>query len=590
MNQLRLACLMVMALTTVPVMAEKQAFFGDLHIHTRYSMDAYSFGTRTGPDEAYRFAKGAPITHPLGFTVQLDTPLDFYAVTDHAEYLGALATFDNPDHPLFEAATELGLLDESAVAERGRRHPQMPDFVAQHNTLAERRSAWQDIVAAAQAHYEPGKLTTFIGYEYTSFREGGNLHRNVIFGTDKVPADIFGRLESENPEALWRWMDDQRDQGFEVLAIPHNSNGSDGWMFDDEQWDGSPIDPEYAALRLRNEPIVEITQVKGTSETHPFLSPNDEWADFEVFPYQIASWAKSKPQGSYVRDAYLTGLKLEAEIGANPYKFGIVGASDTHNSGSRFDEQTFAGKVGVMDAQPVRRGSVPTGMTENVAEYRHVFRINYGAAGLTGVWAQQNNRAAIYSAFRKKETFATSGTRIRLRMGASAQMTADLHTRPDWAAEVAQSGGAMQGGELVAGADSPGFVVQAEQDARGAALQRLQIIKGWYAGGKKQEAVFDIACSDGLKVAPDHRCPDNGASVNLTNCAISADTGDAVLSATWQDPTYEPGQKAFYYARALENPTCRWSTWDAVRAGVAPRSGWSSTIQERAWSSPIWIN
>ncbi len=589
MKDLRLACLVIALLTNVPVLASKQAFFGDLHIHTRYSMDAYSFGTRTGPDEAYRFAKGEAITHPQGFTVQLDTPLDFYAVTDHAEYLGALTTFDNPDHPLFQAATELGLLDASTVAERGRRHPDMPDFVAQHNTLAERRSAWQDIVAAAETHYEPGKLTTFIGYEYTSFRESGNLHRNVIFASNRVPTDIFGRLESENPEELWRWMDEQRDQGFDVLAIPHNSNGSDGWMFDDEQWDGSPIDQEYAALRLRNEPIVEITQVKGTSETHPFLSPNDEWADFEIFPYRIANWLKSKPRGSYVRDAYLTGLKLDAESGVNPYKFGIVGASDTHNSGSRFDEETFVGKVGVMDAKPERRGSVPTAISENVPEYRHVFRINYGAAGLTGVWAEENNRSSIYAAFRRKETFATTGTRIRLRMGASTEVAAGVHTRRDWAAEVTKKG-VMQGGELVSGAKSPFFVVQAEQDARGAPLQRLQIIKGWYADGRKHEAVFDIACSDGLAVARGHRCPDNGASVDLASCAISADAGDAALSVTWQDPTYEAGQQAFYYARVLENPTCRWSTWDAVRAGVEPRSGWSTTIQERAWSSPIWIN
>ena len=589
MNYLRLACLAIALLMNVPVLASKQAFFGDLHIHTSYSMDAYGFGTRMGPDEAYRFAKGAAITHPQGFTVQLDTPLDFYAVTDHAEYLGALTTFDNPDHPLFQAATELGILDESTVAERGRTHPDMPTFVAKHNTLAERRSAWQDIVAAAETHYEPGKLTTFIGYEYTSFRERGNMHRNVIFASNRVPTDIFGRLESKNPEALWRWMDEQRDQGFEVLAIPHNSNGSDGWMFDDVQWDGSPIDPEYAALRLRNEPLVEITQIKGTSETHPFLSPNDEWANFEIFPYRIANWGKSKPRGSYVRDAYLTGLRLEAESGANPYKFGIVGASDTHNSGSRFDEETFVGKVGALDAKPERRGSVPTGVNENVPEYRHVFRINYGAAGLTGVWAEENNRSSIYAALRRKETFATSGTRIRLRMGASTEVAAGVNTRPDWTAAVSKSG-VLQGGELAGGEESPFFVVQAEQDARGAPLQRLQIIKGWYADGRQQEAVFDIACSDGLTVATDHRCPDNGASVDLAKCAISADKGDATLSATWQDPTYESGQKAFYYARVLENPTCRWSTWDSVRAGVAPRSGWSTTIQERAWSSPIWVN
>jgi hypothetical protein len=450
---------------------------------------------------------------------------------------------------------------------------------------------WAKIVAAANRNNEPGKLTTFIGYEYTSFREGGNLHRNVIFAGGKAPADIFGRLDSFNPEDLWSWMDEQRDAGMEVLSIPHNSNGSDGWMFDSEQWDGSPIDQAYAVKRMRNEPIVEVTQVKGTSETHPFLSPNDEWADFEIFPYRVARWETSRPRGSYVRDAYLTGLEIQARTGANPYRFGLVGASDTHNSGSRFDEEHFVGKVGKLDAFPERRGSVPVNMEDPVPApaYRHVYRTYYSASGLTGVWAEQNTREDIYAALRRKETFATSGNRIRIRLFAG-DLPPDAHKRDDWMTSGYQ-GGVPQGSELAATPEAPRLVVAALRDPAAAPLQRLQIIKGWIEDGRKRERVYDVACSDGLEVDPDtDRCPDNGATVDLSTCEFSEDSGAAELSATWSDPDYDPTESAFYYARALENPTCRWSTWDAVRAGVAPKPGHARTLQERAWTSPIWID
>ncbi len=567
--------------------AEKQAYFGDLHVHTRYSLDAYSFGTRTGPDDAYRFAKGEAVTHPQGFAVQLDQPLDFYAVTDHAEYLGAMALIDNPAHPLYGQARELGILDPGTVAGRGRGHPQLADFVSQHSTQAERRSAWQDIVAAANKHYQPGKLTTFIGYEYTAFRDGGNLHRNVIFADENVPQDIFGRLQSMNPEDLWRWMDAQRAAGMEALAIPHNSNGSDGWMFDDKQTDGSVMDAAYADLRLRNEPLVEVSQVKGTSETHPFLSPNDEWADFEIFPYQVARWQKSRPRGSYVRDAYLTGLRVQQERGVNPYRFGMVGASDTHNTGSRFDEETYAGKVGVLDALPERRGSVPVAAAGAVPAYRQVYRIHYSAAGLTGVWAEGNNRQDIYAAFRRKETFATSGSRIRIRMAAGYDIPANFLQRKDWT----RTGVVPQGAEMRGKLRAPEFAVVALRDPNGAPLQRLQIIKGWVENGRKYEKIYDVACADGLQADPQtHRCPDNGATVDVSDCSISADKGAASLQVLWTDPDYTKRLRAFYYARVLENPSCRWSTWDAVRAGQPPRPGINATLQERAWTSPVWVN
>ena len=583
----KLLLILCAAVAAVAPAAERNAYFGDLHVHTLFSFDAFSFATRGSPDDAYRFATGEALLHPAGFEVRLDEPLDFYAVTDHAAYLGALLAFSDPEHPLHEEASELGIIDATTVAARGGYLPEARPFVDAHLDDYSRESAWAEIVAAAERHNRPGEFTTFIAYEYTPSRDGGNLHRNVVFAGSDVPKDIFGRLESANPEDLWQWMDEQRARGSDVLAIPHNSNGSDGWMFQDVQFDGSPIDADYADLRMRNEPVVEITQVKGTSETHPALSPNDEWADFEIFPYRIGQWGKSWPRGSYVREAWLTGLMLEERDGVNPYRFGVVAASDTHNAGSRFDEETFAGKVGVHDALPQRRGSVPVGEFDGLPTYRHVYRTNYGASGIAGVWAEENTREAIFAAFRRKETFGTSGTRIRLRMFAGYDLPADLHEREDMAAGVP---GVPQGGDLAGGDGAPSFAVLALADPRAAPLQRLQVVKGWVEDGRKRERVFDIACSDGLAVHPEtHRCPDNGATVDLATCAISADRGASQLGATWTDPEWDGAARAFYYARVLENPTCRWSTWDAIRAGVAPRLGLPETLQERAWTSPVWV-
>ena len=587
-HAMKKALTIIAAICTVgTVGAERNAFFGDLHVHTKFSFDAFSFATRGSPDDAYRFAAGGTLTHPAGFEVRLDEPLDFYAVTDHAAYLGALLAFSDPEHPLHEEATELGILDAATVAARGGYHPQARPFMDAHVKDYSRASAWAEIVAAANRHYRPGEFTTLIAYEYTPSRDGGNLHRNVIFAGSDVPDDIFGRLDSANPEDLWRWMDAQRERGSDVLAIPHNSNGSDGWMFQDVQFDGSAIDADYADLRMRNEPLVEITQVKGTSDTHPFLSPNDEWADFEIFPYRVGQWGKSRPDGSYVRAAYLTGLVLEERAGVNPYRFGIVAASDTHNAGTRFDEETFAGKVGVHDAFAPRRGSVPVGEYDGLPTYRHVYRTHYSASGIAGVWAEENTRESIFAAFRRKETFGTSGTRIRLRLFAGHDLPADLHERRDMAAGV---DGVPQGGDLAARDAAPSLAVQALADPGAAPLQRLQVIKGWVEDGQRHERVFDIACSDGLAVEPQtHRCPDNGATVDLATCAISADVGASQLGATWTDPTWDGAPHVFYYARVLENPTCRWSTWDAIRAGVPTRLGFPETIQERAWTSPVWV-
>jgi hypothetical protein len=395
-----------------------------------------------------------------------------------------------------------------------------------------------------------------------------------------------------NPEDLWDWMDAQRADGNESLAIPHNSNGSNGWMFEGTYFQSDkPIDAAYAEQRMRNEPLVENTQVKGTSDTHPLLSPNDEWANFEIMPIRVASTLASQPNGSYVREAYLNGLLMEAEKGFNPYKFGVIGASDTHNAAGSFEEDNYWSKTGLMDIEPYLRGSVPLpDSPADAPEYAQGASQYWGASGLAGVWAESNTRDSLYDAFRRKETFSTSGPHIKVRFFAGFGLDAEL-ADADNAVAKAYAGGVPMGSDLVRDGDkAPAFYLWASRDADTQNLQRLQIIKGWIEDGQAQEQVFDVACSDGLSVDPTtHRCPDNGAQVDITDCSVTPDKGDAEMATVWQDPGFDANQSAFYYVRVLENPSCRWSTYDAIRAGVTPRPDMQAVIQDRAWSSPIWF-
>ncbi len=601
---------------------DRNAYFGDLHVHTTYSFDAYAFGTVATPADAYRYARGERIRHPAGFDVQLRQPLDFYAVTDHAMFLGVaqaaadtstriseydfaevLHGINDPDNMNFMSLPQRikafsGLLPRLAIAVHEGR-------VDREMVLAITRSAWRDTIEAADLWNDPGRFTTFAAYEYTSSTDDrGNLHRNVIFrDTRELPEIPFSRFHSQNPEGLWDWMDVLRDKGIESLAIPHNSNGSNGQMWKLVDWAGDPLDAAYGEQRIRNEPLVEITQVKGTSETHPSLSDTDEWAGFEIMPYRVATMLPSAPPGSYVRDALRRGLALEAATTVNPFEFGIVGASDTHTGAISDDESNFFSKLGMLDSTAGLRGSVPLSfvqatlsrfvardlVTEVDGEtYSQSATATYGASGLAGVWAEENTRGSIYDAFRRKETFATSGPRIPVRFFAGYGFDGAILEAPD-RIERAYAGGVPMGSDLELTPESaPSFLVWTARDPASAPLERLQIIKGWEVGGETFEAVYDVACSDGLAVDPaTHRCPDNGARVDLSNCAISADSGAAELSALWTDPEFDSSQRAFYYVRVLENPTCRWSTWDAIRAGVEPRSDLAKTLQERAWSSPI---
>jgi len=616
------------------------AYFGDLHVHTKYSFDAYIFGTKATPDDAYRFAKGDSIKHPLGYDMQLEDPLDFYAITDHAAWLGMLPAYADPDTVpgKLEFAKELhGLNNQENLNTESlaRRLGLFRDLIAgeliaasmnpitvlkaylQEDTIYGTKaydrdthhSAWRDTAEAAERHNDPGKFTTFLAYEFTSSGIGqSNLHRNVVFKNSKGPVQPFSIVDSRNPEDLWDWMDNLREVGVESLAIPHNSNGSNGQMFKLVDWAGNPMSDEYATKRMRNEPLVEITQVKGTSDTHPLLSPNDEWADFEIMNFRIASPFYSRPEGSYIRDAYLRGLTLESEYNINPYKFGLVGASDTHTGAISDNESDFHSKAGIIDGTPILRGVVPvdsnlkkqiessdlsvviTGFKEfEDKEFIQTAYTEWGASGLAAVWAESNTRDSIYNAFRRKETFATTGSRIKVRFFAGYDIENALNEADPIA--FAYSKGVTMGSDILeSDGRAPSFLVWALRDIKRAPLDRVQIIKGWTEiSGRTYEKVFDVACSWGI--APDpatNRCSNNGAKVNLDNCEISKNVGSNELKTIWKDPEFDPSIKAFYYVRVLENPTCRWSTWDALKSGNKPRADVTPTIQERAWSSPIW--
>ncbi|MDC0509163.1 DUF3604 domain-containing protein [Gammaproteobacteria bacterium] len=645
---------------------DKNVYFGDLHVHTKHSFDAYIFGTTATPDDAYKYAKGNSIKHPLGYDMQLREPLDFYAVTDHGFLLGSVEGWADPNNGRagtepFHNINAPENLNQESIAARSQLFQNYVRNIAQYSNIWTRtvayltgdtargstiydvdvhRTAWRDVIKSAQRHNDPGNFTTFVAYEFTASTtrsantqgasvlgclltgngcnfegspplENANLHRNVIYKGNKFTVEPFTRLKSVNPENLWSWMDDLRDNGVDTIAIPHNSNGSNGQMFEMENWEGLPISTQYAEFRMRNEPLVEMTQVKGTSETHPILSPNDEWADFEIMWQRVGNSAYSRPFGSYVRQAYLDGLGMEEEGRGNPYKFGMVGASDTHTGAISDDESDFHSKVGILDGTAVARGSVPISDQQvqdltggNVIRQLSFKKIGdrnfnntifntWGASGIAAVWAEENTRDSIFDAFRRKETYATSGSRIKLRFFGGYDLDKTILTKDNLIKEAYQKGVPM-GQDLAASeGKAPSFLIWAMRDKNAAPLQRVQVIKGWVekTTGRPFEEVIDVACSDGL--APDpatNRCPDNGALVDISDCSISSDRGANEIKTVWTDDSFDSSVKSFYYVRVLENPSCRWSTWDAVKNGTQPREDLQPTIQERAWSSPIWYS
>ncbi len=570
----------------------RQAWFGDLHLHTSLSIDAYITNTRTLPEHAYRYAKGEPIPHVSGEWVQIRTPLDFMAVTDHAVMLGVARAMSDAEDPLSRSPIARDITSE----EYEQSHRAFRKIVAAATTgdfedlfsaeHADRtvRSAWAQVIDAAQRHNDPGHFTTFVAYEWTSMPKGSNLHRNVIFAGTDVPDWPYSSVNSDRPEDLWTYLEEARAKGDDVIAIPHNGNASQGLMYPLVDSDGEPIDARYAARRMENEPVTEVTQFKGTSETHPALSPLDEFADFELWNTLVGSTRTIEAdEGSYVRSAYARGLALEADGNGNPYTFSLIGASDSHDSSSAVEEFNFTGGHGNADATPeIRLAKRESTLTASA--------LNFSASGLAGVWAEENTREALFAAMRRGETFATSGPRLRVRLFAGERYPADLHLRRDAIAR-AYAEGVPMGSSLVARGDAaPRLLVWALRDPKSAPLERIQIVKVSLRDGEAVETIHDVACSDGLRPDPDtHRCPDNGATIDPSTCAYSQDVGAGQLRTTWRDPDHTAGEPAVYYARVLENPTCRWSTWDAIALGVDPPFEVPTTIRERAWSSPIWV-
>lgn len=594
----------------VPFSATRNAYFGDLHVHTSNSFDAYVFGVRSTPDDAYRFARGEKIRADAGYDIQLQGPaLDFLAVADHGEYLGIVPAMNTEGNPLSQTETAKIAFGENAqdaakVFQQIGISFVIGEPIEEINDQGEMNSVWAKTVDAAERFNEPGKFTTFAAYEFTAMKiisadagAAGNLHRNVIF-KGSSPSQIFSTLQSTNPEDLWVWMQEQRDAGHEALAIPHNSNASNGGMFALETYAGQPIDEIWARTRLANEPLVEITQIKGTSETHPDFSPNDEWSNFELYDQFIGSTMKATVnEGDYVRRALSAGISLEDEIGFNPYAFGFIGSSDTHVAAGNFSEEVYWGKFPQDGAGPVARQSVlPEGVASwadvEAPESRRLLSApKYSASGLAGVWAESNTRDSLFAAMRRRETFATSGPRISVRLFAG-DYNEDVLDAPDLL-EQAYARGVPIGGKLERkpGDSSPGFIAWAMRDPLSAPLQRLQVVKVWEEGGAAREAIYDVACSGGAEPdAVTHRCPDNGASVDLSTCKTDPAVGANELRAHWRDPDWSQGKQVAYYVRVLENPTCRWSTWDAMRAGTPPNPALPETLQERAWTSPIWID
>ena len=576
---------------------DKNAYFGDLHIHTSWSFDAFVFNVKIDPDDAYRFGKGEAIDHVGGKLIKIKRPLDFMAVTEHAEYMGLYLQLTD------EAA---GLAD-SELAENLRSTDREKSTAGFYHLGASmgagkqieelenepfRKNIWKRVVSIADKHNQPGTFTTFPAYEWTvTYRYpetptvARNLHRNVIFRSSKVPEMPFSNFDSKNPEDLWKWMEQQRAAGIEVMAIPHNANKSDGLMYPSTNWAGQAIDAEYAKLRMRNEPISEVSQIKGTSMTHPALSPDDDFASFEVTNLTFGSEPiQSKPQGSYVRQALKDGLNYQKNIGANPYKFGFIGSTDSHNGSSPAEEDNYSGKIGIVDFTEKQRRSGK----ENVSRWDR-----WSAGSLAGVWATENTRPALFDAMQRKETFATSGPRIKVRLYGAWEFPATILEQENWT-KTASTVGVPMGSDLPPSTKEnkvPSFLVWALKDAESGNLDRIQMIKGWTdKAGNTQEKIFEVVWSENRTLDANGKLPSIGNTVDVANASYENSIGAVNLQAVWTDPEFDAEEEAFYYARVLEIPTPRWSTYDAKALGLKVPADVPSSIQERAWSSPIWFS
>jgi hypothetical protein len=586
-----------------------QIFWGDTHLHTSFSMDAGAFGNRLGLEEAYEFARGDEVTSATGLQVKLSRPLDFLVVADHSDNMGFFPDlFAGKSHILNDptgrdwydrimAGKGVGVaLELIGLFSQG----QFPKGLVYMPDSAPYKSAWGKTVQAAETYNDPHNFTAFIGYEWTSLVQGNNMHRVVIYrdGGDKggqlVPFTTIAPQGSTNPRDLWKWLESyEAKTGGDVLAIAHNGNLANGIMFPlKAQYDGKRLDEEYVETRAKWEPLYEATQIKGDGETHPFLSPNDEFADYETWDVGNLDVSEAKTDdmlaGEYAREALKRGLAIEKKLGTNPYQFGMIGSTDSHTSLATAQDDNFFGKHSGAEPSPERMTHpFMTNERGTIMGWQQV------ASGYAGVWATENTREAIFDAMQRKEVYATTGPRMAVRFYGGWNFTdQDLNSRQP--AFAGYRKGVPMGGELSskpASASAPTFMVYALRDPLGANLDRVQIIKGWLDGkGETEERVYDVVWGGDRQPGTDGKLPAVGNTVDAENANWTNTIGAAQLGTVWSDPDFDPDQKAFYYARVIEIPTPRWSTYDAFRFGIPIPEGAPVSTQERAYTSPIWYS
>lgn len=582
-------------------------FWGDTHLHTSLSMDAGAFGNRLGLDAAYQFARGEEVTSSTGLKVKLSRPLDFLVIADHSDNMGFFPDLFAGKAFILEDPTGKDWYDRVMAGEgvgvaleliglfsQGK----FPEGLTYTPDSAPYKSAWSATVDAAEKYNDPGQFTAFIGYEWTSLVRGNNMHRVVVYrddgaiGRQMVPFTTMPPMGSINPRDLWKWLTEFEEKtGGDVLAIAHNGNLANGIMFPLEaQYDGVVLDDVYVNQRAKWEPLYEATQIKGDGEAHPFLSPNDEFADYETWDVGNLDVSESKTNdmlaGEYAREALKRGLAIEKEIGINPYKFGMIGSTDSHTSLATAQENNFFGKHSGYEPNPDRM-THPFMKTDTGT----IFGWQQVASGLAAVWATENTREAIFDAMERKEVYATTGSRMGVRFFGGWEFTdQDLNSRQP--AFAGYDKGVAMGGDLRArpsGASAPTFMVFALRDPIGANLDRIQIIKGWMdAQGATHETVYDVAWSGDRRAGADGKLPAVGNTVDVANANWTNTIGAPELGTVWSDPDFDPAQKAFYYARVIEIPTPRWSTYDAFRLGVPLPEEAPTSTQDRAYTAPIW--
>ncbi len=586
----------------------QRVYWGDTHLHTANSPDAFGFGARLSPEDALRFAMGQEVTSSTGIKAKLERPLDFLVIADHSDGLGSMLDLYNAPRMLIPHKTMVRWYDmmhsgkegsQRAVAEiidAKANNSLPPELLNPEGNRDRIVSTWERHIKTVERYNHPGKFTAFFGFEYTLMNGGNNLHRNVIFrdGPDKVrktfPIDSFGTIK---PDDLWNYMDGyERETGGKVLAIPHNSNMSNGQMFMLTEPNGGPMTAAYAKRRAAHEPVVEITQIKGDSEAHPFMSASDEFAGYGVAGWELGNLMmteKTTPEmqaGSYVREALKRGLQIEAKTGENPYKFGVIGSTDSHTGLSTSEENNYFGKHSGVEPRPGRAAEA-----QNLGTREGRFGWNYLASGYAAVWAKANTRSSIWDALKRREVYATTGPRMVVRFFAGWDFTAaDL--KGDWV-KAGYTRGVPMGGQLSAKAGArPSFLISALKDPIGANLDRVQVVKGWVdQAGASHEQVFDVVWSSpetrklaGGKLAP------VGDTVDTATATYQNTIGAPALTTVWTDPAYDPAQRAFYYLRVLEIPTPTWVNFDKVRFNLTLPADIPLKQQERAYTSPIWFN